>query len=77
MLKPLYGLDRRGVLRADKVGVAGAFLPKRIALLTWPDNQSGFPGTKHVVATLNNLLSCPQQSHNSSVMLNLHTGATK
>ena len=32
MLKPLYGLDRRGLLRAAAAGVVGASLPKGIAL---------------------------------------------
>ncbi len=41
MLKPLYGLDRRGLLRAAAAGVVGATLPKSISLAG--DSTTGKP----------------------------------
>lgn len=54
MLKPLYGLDRRGLLRAAAAGVVGASLPKRGSLASEPISEKpvGFGKAKSVLIVL-------------------------
>lgn len=54
MLKPLYGLDRRGLLRAAAAGVVGASLPKRGSLASEPISERpvGFGKAKSVLIVL-------------------------
>lgn len=54
MLKPLYGLDRRGLLRAAAAGVVGASLPRAISLAGGSKQQNpvGFGEAKSVLIVL-------------------------
>ncbi|QDT07311.1 hypothetical protein K227x_57380 [Rubripirellula lacrimiformis] len=54
MLKPLYGLDRRGLLRAAAAGVVGASLPKAVSLGGQPmgDRPVGFGKAKSVLIVM-------------------------
>src|SRR6056297_3297900 len=54
MLKPLDGLDRRGLLRAAAAGVVGATLPKGLSLAgdSTSDKPVGFGKAKSVLIVL-------------------------
>ncbi|MFK7736196.1 MAG: DUF1501 domain-containing protein [Pirellulaceae bacterium] len=54
MLKPLYGLDRRGLLRVAAAGVVGATLPKAVSLAgdSTSDKPVGFGRAKSVLIVL-------------------------
>jgi uncharacterized protein (DUF1501 family) len=54
MLTPLYGLDRRGLLRAAAAGVVGATLPKVFSVASEPasDKPVGFGRAKSVLIVM-------------------------
>lgn len=54
MFEPLYGMDRRGLLRAAAAGVVGATLPRAVSLVGEPTSEKpvGFGKAKSVLIVL-------------------------